>query len=253
MEGVFLSRSELASLEWFSPGSVIDVNSALPNERARGRKYLAELFSRLEGKGELVRVKKGRYFRPSGKAFDDCRMALALAGKRGAYVSFATALNFHHLLDALTRTVYVATFNKSLSKMIAGRKVVLVSMGDRCVGGEEIDGVLVAGRAKAVFDSLLQPEYAGGMTGVARALKEAKFSRSEWRELEYYFRELAPPIAAAQRMGYLLERFRVKDIPPSFIRLLRSLKGNATNFCPLDPGMGMRGKRSEKWMVVDNL
>jgi len=216
------------------------------------QEYVSQTLGRLAAKKALVKLKRGLYFVSQGLfGGDDYKLALAAAGSRGPYISFAAALNYHHLLEDVTPVVYVATRTLSARRVIGGRRTVFVALGDKCVGARSEGGVFIASRAKALFDCLLLPGYCGGMPALSQAWANAHPSRGEWKEFGYYLREFAP-ISLVQRAGFLFDALGLKP-PKSLRRRMLLAAGAAKNIVKLDSAGASGGSRDAAWRVNVNM
>ena len=94
------------------------------------------------------------------------------------YVSYWSALHSYGFTEQVPLTVYVATTRKKAPVAYAGQRFRFVTVQPRKFFGyrrELVGGlpVLIADEEKALIDSLGEPEYAGGIAEVAKALRAA--------------------------------------------------------------------------------
>lgn len=177
------------------------------------------------------------------------------------YVSYWSALHTYGFTEQVPLTVYVATTRKKPPVEYAGQRFRFVTMLPRKFFGyrrEQVGGLLVlmADEAKALIDSLSEPEYAGGISEVAKAL-QAAIETVDLGTLVEYANRLGDKTLGS-RLGYLLgllghavapcdEAPAHADGPetPQLIRSASSVK--------LDPSRPWQGRRDAQWRIDINL
>ncbi|MHA1644344.1 MAG: type IV toxin-antitoxin system AbiEi family antitoxin domain-containing protein, partial [Candidatus Freyarchaeota archaeon] len=150
------------------------------------KNVLKVLLSRLEKKGWIERIEKGKY------------MVIPLGARKGKYtlnefvigsllvnpsaISYWSALNHHGLTEQIPTTVFVQTTSrKKRQKLeIFGVRYKIIMIKERKFFGIEntwIDEfqVNVTDREKTIIDCLDKPEHCGGVIEVAKALKHGEF------------------------------------------------------------------------------
>ena len=126
------------------------------------------------------------------------------------YVSYWSALHSYGFTEQVPLTVYVATTRKKAPVAYAGQRFRFVTVQPRKFFGyrrEQVGGlpVLIADEAKALIDSLSEPEYAGGIAEVAKALRTA-IETTDLNTLVEYANRLGDKTLGS-RLGYLLGLF----------------------------------------------
>ena len=103
----------------------------------------------------------------------------------------------------------------------------------------------VTDREKTIIDGLDLPQYVGGTSEIAKAL------RSSWQTLdENKLRNYAARIgntAVTKRLGFIMETLGLGNI-----EVLRSDVSIAPGFSSLDPTMPKRGKYNRRWGLLVN-
>lgn len=176
------------------------------------------------------------------------------------YVSYWSALHSYGFTEQVPLTVYVATTKKKSPVEYAGQRFRFVTIQPRKFFGyrQELVGglpVLIADEAKALIDSLSEPEYAGGIAEVAKALRTAIETIDLPTLVEYANRFGDRTLGS--RLGYLLGLVGRVVSPCDNVpaaedeawtpRLIRS-----TSSVKLDPRRSWQGQRDAHWRVDVN-
>lgn len=230
--------------------AVLDLRSAAW-ERARpgllSPGYMPDVcIRRLVAAGRLRRLKKGAYV-----VVDPVRETPSIAIASGLYaetlhyVTTDAALTFHGLLDQPIPTITVVLGKRGRPVAIGGATVIPVSLGSRWLDAADayettVEGfaVRVAAREQAVVDALAEPAWmthGSLLPEVLAALSGAELTRTADRALQR-------SIAAAQRMGYLLEDTGRKL--PAALSALRPVRA-----VRLRPGRASSAPYSSRWRV----
>lgn len=203
----------------------------------------------LTKKGWIRAVEKGKYLlcNISGTPFlEPLQIASRLVWP--SYVSFWSALNFYHYTEQVPQTIFVATTRQKRGMVVSGRKIQFVKMAKkRFFGYAKTGDIVMAEREKAIADSLLFPRYAGGITEIAKAMREARGEISAEKLAGYAVAMGSKPLAV--RLGYLLESTGY-SIPKKAEGLL--LNSKSTSFPKLDPAGPRKGRADKKWGVLIN-
>lgn len=177
------------------------------------------------------------------------------------YVSYWSALHTYGFTEQVPLTVYVATTRKKSPVEYAGQRFRFVTIHPRKYFGyrrEQMGGlpVLIADEEKALIDSLSEPEYAGGIPKVAKALGAAT-EVVDLDTLVGYANQFGDKTLGS-RLGYLLGLLGYAVAPcdeapelvdrPGAPQLIRS-----TSSVKLDPSRPRQGRRDSRWRVDINL
>jgi predicted transcriptional regulator of viral defense system len=208
----------------------------------------SQLLKRMEAAGLAARVERGIYvllgLSPehvlSNPLFIGCNLVTP------AYVSFWSALHYHGFTEQAPQTTFIATTQRKPGTAFHSLRFQFVTVQPKSFFGylrEQYAGlpVVVADEEKTFLDCLMLPEYAGGMTEVARALNQAA-ARLNIETLIEYTRALDSPSLEA-RLGYLLEYFGKP------VEGIQGAKGPVN----LDPSRSRRGRYNARWRVYVNL
>lgn len=247
----------LAWLETERP-SVIGVGD-LAIAAGISREHARTVASRLQRKGWLQRLTRGRY-EPllgdtGGWATPDPWAALD-GWARPHYVSFASAA--HELGftpdrpgDVQVATVHGAALPLRMAsagvRLVRLRRFTLAGSAKRAVHGHE---VWIAGAERCILDSATHLALAGGALGLARMVARAH-RRVDWRQLVEMSEELPRGTPALRRLGALHEALGL-EIPAALqrgavARPHRSIP--LDDAAPLQPGSAVLGR----WHVALNV
>lgn len=222
-------------------------------ERISGvdKNILKVILSRLEKKGRVERIEKGKY------------MVIPLGARKGEYtlnefvigsllvnpsaIAYWSALNYHGLTEQIPATVFVQTTSRKKKQKleIFGVKYRIVRVkkekffGIERVWIEEFQ-VNVTDREKTIVDCLDKPEHCGGVIEVAKALKHGEF---DFEKLSEYAIKIGNS-GVVRRLGYLCDVLGLQINLPEV---------KAKNYLLLDPTMPKKGETNGRWRLIINL
>ena len=217
----------------------------------------SQFLDRLERKGWIRRIKRGRFAvipLSSGDArspqLHEFLIAMELVSP--AAIAYWSALNHHGMTEQIPRTVFVATNHhvQLSTKEALGFTFKIISVQPKKFFGIEKDWIdeqpfSITDKEKTIIDGLDLPKYVGGVGEIAKALAQ------DWGELDQAkLRQYAAKIgntAAAKRLGFLMETLGLGD--PEALRETVSL---APGFSPFDPTLPKKGKHSRRWGLLIN-
>ena len=230
---------------------------------ARDLSQVHPLVRQLVRSGLVAEIENGKYlllgFEPERVLANPLFIACHLVTP--GYVSYWSALHSYGFTEQVPLTVYVATTRKKAPVAYAGQRFRFVTVQPRKFFGyrrEQVGGlpVLIADEAKALIDSLSEPEYAGGITEVAKALRVA-IETIDLNTLVEYANRLGDKTLGS-RLGYLLGLLGRAVAPcdgaPAPVdgqgtsQLIRS-----TSSVKLDPSRPGQGQRDAQWRIDINL
>lgn len=228
---------------------------------ARDPHQIHPLVRQLVRTGLVAEIENGKYlllgFEPervlANPLFIGCHLVTP------GYVSYWSALHFYGFTEQVPLTVYVATTKKKPPVEYAGQRFQFVTIQPRKFFGyrrEQVGGlpVLMADEAKALIDGLSEPDYAGGITEIAKALRTA-IETIDLETLVEYANRLGDKTLGS-RLGYLLGLLGREVAPcdgapvnePGSPQLIRS-----TSLIKLDRSRPGQGRRDARWRVDINL
>lgn len=216
-----------------------------------------QFLERLQNKGWIKRIRRGKFTvipLSSGEERSPQlhEFVIAMELVDPATIAYWSALNHHGMTEQLPRTVFVATDHpvRRQPGTILGITYKIVSLKPAKVFGVTRDWIneipfSVTDREKTIIDGLDLPQYVGGTSETAKAL------RSSWEALdEKTLREYAARIgntAVAKRLGFIMEALGLGDVVA-----LRSEVPIAPGFSSLDPTMPKKGKYNRRWGLLVN-
>jgi predicted transcriptional regulator of viral defense system len=140
----------------------------------------SRLLSGLATNGLARRVRHGLWILGS-EPVDPRRLAEEVTRPYPAYISFASALNFHQLIDQLPRDISVASLDRSKRVRTAMASFLVHHLPPDLFGGwVEEDGIKVASTEKALFDiCYLSAAHSGRPPRIPELELPLDFDRSE--------------------------------------------------------------------------
>ena len=216
-----------------------------------------QFLERLQTKGWIRRIRRGRFAVVPLSSGDDRspqlhEFVVAMELVFPAVIAYWSALNHHGMTEQLPRTVFVATDHpvRRQPRDVLGVTYKIVSLKPVKLFGVMKDWIdetpfSVTDREKTIIDGLDLPQYAGGVSEIAKALI------GSWKVLdEKKLREYAAKIgnsAVAKRLGFMMEALGLGDV-----EALRTAIALASGYSPLDPTMPKRGKYNRRWGLLVN-
>jgi len=196
--------------------------------------YARIMLYRLAKSGKVARVEGGKYCISGEDAF-----AVASSLIFPSYVSFLSALAFHHLTTQIPVEIQVACTRQKKPVVFSGMRITFSKLKPRAMFGfKRVEHAFVAEPEKAVVDSL----YLSGKTPVSEVLFALESGSLDAGKLDDYAKRVGSA-AAMKRLGFLMEKAGMKTgIAPR--------ANTKTDF--LNPLRPPKGERSAKWRLVIN-
>jgi predicted transcriptional regulator of viral defense system len=223
--------------------------------------YLNILLHRLEEMGWIMRLEREKYL-----------IIPIEAGRNGSWtehpfviasylvdpyaIAYWSALSHWDYTEQLLKTTFVLTtkqkFNRS--RQILGETYRFIRIPEKKFFGVMLVwvgdyNVMVTDRERTLIDCLDHPEYCGGMSEVAKGLREAFEEKklSTHKLLDYA--ERIGNRTVFKRLGYLLEILDL-DFPEVEKQCLKRI---SRGYSKLDPTMPIKGKYNAKWNLIENV
>jgi len=213
------------------------------------RSVLWVILSRLEKRGWIERIEKGKY------------LIIPLGAEKGRYTShefvigsllvepyciaYWSALHFYGMTEQIPATVFIQTTSRKKKQEIEVFGVlyrIVRVKSDKVFGIRrewlEESEVNITDKEKTIVDCLDKPQYCGGVVAVVKALRDQGLDREKLSEY-----------ATRIRLGYLCDRLGIDiDLPAVKTR----------NYLLLDPTIPNRGLKNKcsknaRWKLVINL
>jgi len=230
---------------------------ALPDSKASA---IRELLSDMTNRGLLMRLKEGVYciipYEQDAETFMPEWHLIAGHLVNGAkyYIGYYAALQIHNLITqpSLKEQIVVSKQIRPSEILIKNIPFQFIYHNDKHFFGAKkiwIDSfhqVLCSDLEKTFIDCLFKPDYAGGITEVARAIYSSKDKIKYDILLDYAKRFNSQ--AVIKRLGFLLE---ILGINSEIINDLQKLK--TASYAVLDTELPKAGKRNSRWSIQQNL
>ncbi len=231
-------------------GQTFTINEALEASELK-RESLRVILSRLEKKGWIERIEKGKYMlipvgSEKGKyTLDEFVLASTLV--KPYCVGYWSALNYHGFTEQIPTTVFVQTTSRKRwrEKKIFGVDFKIVNLKKEKFFGKETfwsggEKVNITDKEKTIVDCLDKPKYCGGVVEVAKGVRSGDFDNE--KILDYIDR--IGNTGVWRRFGYLCDLYGLDiDIPTVDTR----------SYLKLDPTMPDKEDRSSKWRLIVNV
>lgn len=212
---------------------------------------LRVILSRLEKKGWIERIEKGKYMLiPVGSEkgeYTEDEFVLASTLIKPYCVGYWSALNYHGFTEQIPTTVFVQTTSRKnwREKKIFGVNFKIVKLKKEKFFGKETfwsdsEQVNITDKEKTLVDCLDKPKYCGGIMEVAKGIRSRDFDRK--KILDYIDR--IGNTGVLRRFGYLCDLYDVDIEIPSV---------DARNYLKLDPTMPEKGDKSARWRLILNI
>jgi predicted transcriptional regulator of viral defense system len=216
------------------------------------KEVLWVILSRLEKKGWIERIEKGKY------------IIIPLGAEKGKYtlnefvigsllvnpycVAYWSALNFYGLTEQIPNTVFLQTTSRKKKQVteIFGVRYRIIRIKEEkffAIRKEWIEHtqVNITNKEKTIIDCLDKPQYCGGIVEVAKALRYG--GELNKKKILDYAQKLNNS-GVIRRLGYLCDLFGI-DIGIPEIK--------TRNYLLLDPTMPHEGTKNAKWRLIINL
>jgi predicted transcriptional regulator of viral defense system len=219
-----------------------------------------KLLSEMTKRGLLMRVKEGLYyvipFEQDPKTFmpDWHLLPQYLVGDAEYYVGYFSALQIHSLTTQpnLREQIVVNKQIKPSTFFVKEVPFQFIYHNEKHFFGNKktwIDGfnrVQCSDLEKTIIDCLFKPEYAGGITEIAKAIYKTKDKIDYSKTLQYVKRFDSQ--AVIKRLGLLLELLEINHFT---IDELQKLRTNSVVL--LEPSYPKDGKIISRWAIQQNI
>jgi predicted transcriptional regulator of viral defense system len=238
---------------WFT---LSDVSSIFPDMTANS---IRVGIKRMHDAGLLLRVREGTYyvipFEQDPEVYlPDWRLLAAPLSGGDHYIGYYSALQIHGLTTqpSLREQIVVNKQRKPSETSINEVRFQFIYHNSKHYFGygkqwiNQHDQALCSDIEKTVLDCLYKPEYAGGITEIAKAIFAAR-ERIDYDLLLDYVSRFGSQ-AVLKRLGYLLELLRIET--PIIVKLKEM---RTSSISPLDTEAPQSGKVLSRWNIVQNV
>jgi len=211
---------------------------------------LKVILSRLEKKGWIERIEKGKY------------IIIPLGAEKGKYtlnefvlgsylvdpciISYWSALNYYGFTEQIPRTVFIQTTSRKKHQEVTifGVPYKIIRMKERKIFGVEKawfenTQISLTNREKTIIDCLDKSQYAGGIIEVAKALRTEEYDKN----ILIKYAKRIHNSGVIRRLGYICEFLQISINLP---------KIKTRNYLKLDPILPETNKLDSKWHLIIN-
>jgi len=223
---------------------------------ARARSLARDLVARklaVRLKSSLYAIVPFEYRDVSDFAPNAYLVARAIAEPNLYYLSHRTAMEIHRMTTQPQLTICICCSRWKKKEVLFGTeyrfilrrpKAIFGTMKHWVAGGISVE---VSDPERTIIDGLAEPQYAGGIPEVAKAIQIVGSSLDTDRLIEYARRlEIK---AVVRRLGYLLELYSLA--PAELLERLRSDLGPSIEI--LDPTLPREGRFMRRWGLQLNV
>lgn len=218
------------------------------------------MLSNMVKRGLLMRIKDGLYyvipFEQDPDAFmpDWHLLSQCLVGEVGYYIGYFSALQIHSLTTQahLKEQIVVNKQIKPSTLLVKGVPFQFIYhnkehfFGNKKTWIDSFNKVHCSDLEKTFIDCLFKPQYAGGITEIAKAIHKSKDKIDYPKLLDYAIRFNSQ--AVIKRLGFLLELLKIENL---VIDKLQKLRTNS--FVALEPSYPKEGKTIFRWAIQQNM
>lgn len=218
------------------------------------------MLSNMVKRGLLMRVKEGLYyvipFEQDPKTFmpDWHLLSQYLVGNAEYYIGYFSALQIHSLTTQpnLKEQIVVNKQIKPSTLLVKGVPFQFIYhnedhfFGNKKAWIDSFNKVQCSDLEKTFIDCLFKPQYAGGITEIAKAIYKSK-DKIDYPKLFDYAKRFGSQ-AVIKRLGFLLELLNIQN---PVIDKLQKLRTNS--FVLLEPSYPKEGKTIFRWAIQQNL
>jgi predicted transcriptional regulator of viral defense system len=218
------------------------------------------LLSDMTERGLLIRIKNGLfciipYEQEVSTYFPNWHLiAKHLAGDTNFYIGYYSAMEIHSLVTqpSLREQIVVDKQMKPSSLKIKDHKFQFIYHNSNHFFGikntwiDNFNKIPCSDLEKTFVDCLYKPDYAGGITEIAKALFKSK-EKINYEKLFDYCKQFKAQ-SVIKRLGFLLE---VLNINNPILEKLHQLK--TQSLILLEPSYEKKGKLIKKWSIYQNI
>jgi predicted transcriptional regulator of viral defense system len=218
------------------------------------------LIHKAERRGLLTRLRSGLYTlipfemgRTTEYIGDPYVIAREMCEGRSYFLSHASAMELHRMVTQPQFTIYVSSTRRTPPRSIHGYEYRFVTIkppdffGLTQVWVTKQQSVTVSDKEHTLLDALRQPQYAGGIPEVAKALWISRDGIKISRLLDYV--QHFSSGALKRRLGFLLELYQMAT--PAQLEPLRSKLTSTYDL--LDPTLQKSGSFHSRWRLQLNV
>lgn len=224
------------------------------------REAVKKLMRDMVSRGLLLRLKDGIYWvipyeQEAITYFPNSHLiAKYLVNDSDYYIGYYSAMEIHNLITqpALREQVVVNKQIKPSELKIRGHKFQFIYHNDNHFFGfkniwvDSFNKLPCSDLEKTFVDCIYKPDYAGGITEIAKAFFKSRENIDYEKLFDYC--KMFKAQSVIKRLGFLLE---VLDINNPIIEKLHQLK--TSSYIVLEPSYEKKGKLNSRWSVQQNI
>jgi len=218
------------------------------------------LIHKAERRGLITRLRSGLYTlvpfelgRATEYVGDPYVIAREMCEGRSYFLSHATAMELHRMVTQPQFTIYVSSTLRTPPRSVHGHEYRFLTLkpadffGLTQVWVTKQESVTVSDKERTLLDALRQPQYAGGIPEVAKALWISRDGVKIQRLLDYA--QHFSSGALRRRLGFLLELYQMASAAQ-----LEPLRSKLTStYDRLDPTLPKSGSFHSRWRLQLNV
>ena len=218
------------------------------------------LIHKAERRGLVTRLRSGLYTlvpfelgRATEYVGDPYVIAREMCEGRPYFLSHASAMELHRMVTQPQFTIYVSSTMRTPPRSVHGHeyRFVTVKPGDffglMQVWVTKQQSIMVSDKERTILDALRQPQYAGGIPEVAKALWMSRKDIKIPQLLDYV--QHFSSGALRRRLGFLLELYAMASS-----NQLEPLRSKLTStYDRLDPTLPKSGSFQARWRLQLNI
>jgi predicted transcriptional regulator of viral defense system len=218
------------------------------------------LIHKAERRGLITRLRSGLYTlvpfelgRATEYVGDPYVIAREMCEGRSYFLSHATAMELHRMVTQPQFTIYVSSTLRTPPRSVHGHEYRFLTLkpadffGLTQVWVTKQQSVTVSDKERTLLDALRQPQYAGGIPEVAKALWISRDGVKIQRLLDYA--QHFSSGALRRRLGFLLELYQMASAAQ-----LEPLHSKLTStYDRLDPTLPKSGSFHSRWRLQLNV
>jgi len=211
-------------------------------------------------RGLLMRVKEGLYYiipyeqDPQTFMPDWHLLSQYLVGDAGYYIGYFSAMQIHSLTTQPILKEQIVVYKQIKPSTLFVKEIpfqFIYHNGKHFFGNKKIwidsfNRIQCSDLEKTIIDCLFKPEYAGGITGIAKAVYKIK-EKIDYQKILQYAKQFDSQ-AVIKRLGFLLELLEIKHF---VIDELQRLRTNSVVL--LEPSYPVNGKTISRWAIQQNI
>jgi predicted transcriptional regulator of viral defense system len=218
------------------------------------------LIHKAERRGLVTRLRPGLYTlvpfelgRATEYVGDPYVIAKEMCERRSYFLSHASAMELHRMVTQPQLTIYISSTMRTPPRSVHGYEYRFVTVkpanffGLTQVWVTKQQSVTASDKEHTFLDVLRQPQYAGGIPEVAKALWISRADIKVSRLIDYT--QHFSSGALKRRLGFLLELYEIAS--PAQLELLRS--SLTSTYDRLDPTLPKSGPFQSRWRLQLNV